>query len=184
MRVWYGTNRRPNTSGGFSNERDSQLHYGRAYVHVPESHEFGSLGTSSAWYWRLFPSLRRDEPLTLEDIEQFSSAGVFYGEMRSKLQSYDIGDRDVLVYIHGYLTSFDDAALRAAQIGYDLKAPLTAFFSWPSRAEPEAYFRDRVTIQASEAYLEEFLTRVLRESGAEEGCTSSLTAWATLGYNE
>jgi esterase/lipase superfamily enzyme len=42
--------------------------------------------------------------------------------------------------VHGYNVSFDDAALRTAQLAYDLTFDCpAAFFSWPSKgteAEP------------------------------------------------
>ena len=48
-----------------------------------------------------------------------------------------------LLYLHGYNTSFEEAAIRAAQIGFDLKVPgATAFFSWPYFARAEALLHD------------------------------------------
>lgn len=38
--------------------------------------------------------------------------------------------KQALVYIHGYNVGFEEAAIRAAQIGFDLKiGGITAFFS-------------------------------------------------------
>jgi hypothetical protein len=50
-RVWYGTNRKPgynanNSFLSYTEERDYQIHYGKCYVEIPESHEFGSVGSS------------------------------------------------------------------------------------------------------------------------------------------
>ena len=60
--------------------------------------------------------------------------------------------------MHGYNVSFDEAATRAAQLGYDLKIPgATFFFSWPSAARLDAYAADEATIEAGLPYLEQFV---------------------------
>jgi esterase/lipase superfamily enzyme len=166
--VWYGTNRRPanaaNEAAGYSNQRDTVLHYGRAYVHVPKSHVFGTTG-SDWWIIRKIYGVGR--PLTLERIE-YSSAANFFSELRTQLASR-AGANDSLVYVHGFNTSFEEAVLRAAQIGFDLKVKgITAAFSWPSAGSitPLSYSADRASIEASEPHLEEFLTRLLTESGS------------------
>ena len=54
--------------------------------------------------------------------------------------------RDVLVFIHGYNSSFEDGAVRAAQVvadmGFDGSVIL---FSWPSAGELTGYIRDQQT---------------------------------------
>jgi esterase/lipase superfamily enzyme len=72
------------------------------------------------------------------------------------------------VFIHGYNVSFENAAIRAAQIGCDLSVPgATAFFSWPSRASPLAYPVDEATIEASEGALTDFLVDFSAHCGAD-----------------
>ena len=52
--------------------------------------------------------------------------------------------RDVLVFVHGYNTSFEDAAVRAAQVAADLNFDgSVVLFSWPSAASVAAYVRDQ-----------------------------------------
>jgi len=48
----------------------------------------------------------------------------------------------VLLFVHGYNVSFEDAARRTGQLAYDLgfEGP-TVFFSWPSRGSVTAYTR-------------------------------------------
>ena len=72
-----------------------------------------------------------------------------------------------LVYLHGYNVSFDEAAIRAAQIGFDLKVPgAMAFFSWPSRGALGGYAADEASIEASEAAIADFLVRLATDSRA------------------
>ncbi len=167
-RVWYGTNRKPiddyDESLGFSNERDSIIHYGTCIVEVPKSHNFGSTGSS----WIVRVVTRTDEPLKLRRIYPYD-ANNFFNSMNNKLKTRPSGKRTALVYIHGYHVSFEEAAVRAAQIGFDLKVEgITAFFSWPSKESFWKYSADEATIKISEFRIEKFLRKLALESGAEE----------------
>ncbi|MBW7932277.1 MAG: alpha/beta hydrolase [Gemmatimonadaceae bacterium] len=52
--------------------------------------------------------------------------------------------RNLLVFVHGYNVSFEDAAVRAAQVTADLNFDGTVLlFSWPSAASVTAYVRDQ-----------------------------------------
>ena len=78
------------------------------------------------------------------------------------------GRRTGLVYLHGYNVGFEDAAIRAAQIGFDLKVSgATAFFSWPSQGKLDGYPADEASIEASEYAIVQFLADFARQSGAE-----------------
>ena len=168
--VWYGTNRKQadpvDPAKGFANERDpaGRVYYGACTVEVPRTHQFGSLGTP---FWKRWLRLKfTDDHLKLRKIERFESVGEFLGQLRDELQALTESERSVLVYLHGYNTSFEDAALRAAQIGFDLKAPVTAFYSWPSMAEPHRYTADIARVEASEAQIADFLTDIAATAGA------------------
>jgi esterase/lipase superfamily enzyme len=52
--------------------------------------------------------------------------------------------RDLLVFVHGFNVSFEDAAVRAAQLVADLNFDGSVLlFSWPSAASVTAYVRDQ-----------------------------------------
>jgi esterase/lipase superfamily enzyme len=71
--------------------------------------------------------------------------------------------------LHGFNVSFNEAAIRTAQIGVDLKVMgATAFFSWPSRGTVMAYSADEATIEASERAITEFLVEFVAKCGAEK----------------
>ena len=166
--VWYGTNRKPtieeNPAKGFSDSRDLILHYGYAYVNIPKSHKFGSIGSS--WIVRTVTST--DDRLKIEGIRTLDHAQ-FISELQSSLYERKSGHRKALIYIHGYNVTFDKAVVQAAQIGYDLKVEgVTALFSWPSKGSLLGYAADEATVESSEGFLKEFLMRVALESGAEE----------------
>ena len=72
-----------------------------------------------------------------------------------------------MIFVHGYNVSFQDAALRAAQIGFDLSVKGTmAFFSWPSQGSTGGYPADEATIEASEGAIADFMTDFAERSGA------------------
>lgn len=51
--------------------------------------------------------------------------------------------RDVLVFVHGFNVSFEDAALRAAQIAVDMGFDgVVVLYTWPSAASVTSYVRD------------------------------------------
>jgi esterase/lipase superfamily enzyme len=168
--LWYGTNRKPNDAAdlakGFSGERDQQIHYGTCQVSVPKSHKIGSIGSS--WWERL--KTRTDDRLKLDP----SSLRALNGEdcwvdIRHALQEHAAGERMGLVFIHGFNVSFEAAALRAAQIGFDLQVPgITAFYSWPSKGKLMGYPADEASIQASERFITQFLVDFVTNSGAEQ----------------
>jgi esterase/lipase superfamily enzyme len=171
--VWFGTNRAPNDSAdpsrGFSNERaeDGTVRYGTCTVQIPRTHDFGSLGTPFWKRWLKFKPT--DDHLKLRKVECFGSSADFLASLREEMEALDQGDRSVLVYLHGYNTSFEEAALRAAQIGFDLKAPgATAFYSWPSSAQVKGYAADIARVEASETQIADFLTAVAKSAAVEK----------------
>jgi esterase/lipase superfamily enzyme len=169
--VSYGTNRRPidpaDASKGYSGERDDHVHYGTCKVFVPKSHRIESVG--SGRLRRIFDRLpgRQDDRLELRAIEKLE-APAFWRDVQRRLQTSPPDARSALVFVHGYNVSFHDAALRAAQIGFDLSIHGTmAFFSWPSRGRLDGYLADAATIEASEGVIGDFLADFVERSGAE-----------------
>ncbi len=155
--VWFGTNRKPldatDPGKGFGSEIDDRIHFGKRIVRIPSSHRTGELG-SPLWKRLL---LQIDDRITV-DPATVMAADAFERDVRKFIAGLDPADRNVLVYIHGFNTNFDDAARRAAQLGFDLKVPgITVLYSWPSRGSLSAYFTDLSAIEASEAHIAEFL---------------------------
>jgi esterase/lipase superfamily enzyme len=164
--VWFGTNRKPNDPAdpaqGFSAQRDERVHYGTCQVSIPKSHLFGSVG--SGWWLRWIR--RTDDRLRLVERTALGPDN-FWHELSATLQSYDATERQGLVFLHGYNVAFEEAAIRAAQIGFDLKVPgVTAFFSWPSCGTLGGYPADEASIEASEPQITAFLADFVARSGA------------------
>lgn len=166
--VWFGTNRSPLPEGGFGTARHGHTTLGRVLVHVPEAHRFGSAGSS---FWqRLRRFDLRDDRLRVQAVEPRTSEA-FYAELQAEMQAArDAGEApQALVFLHGFNVSFEEAAIRAAQLGVDLSVPgATAFFSWPSRGTVAAYPVDEASIEASEAAITAFLVDFAARCGADK----------------
>jgi esterase/lipase superfamily enzyme len=131
-------------------------------VFVPRSHKIGSLG--SPWWRRLLTGV--DDRLRLTAIEVLSDA-LFWSGLQRAMAACPLGERDIIVFVHGYNVSFEMAALRAAQIGFDLGFPgAMAFYSWPSQATLIGYAADAAAIEASTPHIVRFLRGLASESGA------------------
>jgi esterase/lipase superfamily enzyme len=171
-RVWYATNRKPkiasDPSKGFLNKPDPNkaMHYGLCHVFVPRCHKPGSSGTP--WFKRWIKLQFKDDHLKLIKQEGLRDGDSFFERLSSAITSQPRELRHLLVYIHGFDNSFESAALRAAQVGFDLNvAAETVFFSWPSHANPKRYVADMNRIQKSEARMQEFLIAIAKRSKAE-----------------
>ncbi len=165
--VWYGTNRQPvdpaNHARGYSGARASAVSHGTCQVAIPRSHKFGSVGSS--WWKRLLTC--NDDRLRLTAIAALAEQP-FWDSVRAALTAREADEQMAVVFIHGFNVSFEEAAIRAAQIGCDLKVPgVTAFFSWPSKGNPAEYPADEASIEASETAITEFLIRFAKDSGAQ-----------------
>lgn len=165
--VWYGTNRLPrdpnNPKQGYSADRDQTVHFGKCLVYVPKSHKIGSLGSA---LWRRLLTFS-DDRLRLQETTELP-ADIFWRQVHSHLSHVPVADRQAVVFVHGYNVSFADAALRAAQIGFDLSINGSmAFFSWPSQGTVGGYPDDEATIEASEGAITDFMVDFARKSGAD-----------------
>lgn len=75
--------------------------------------------------------------------------------------------KNLLVFIHGYNVSFEDAAKRTAQMAFDVDFPgAPIFYSWPSQADWYGYESDRKRIEQSVAQIRTFLEDLAAKSGA------------------
>src|SRR5882672_4037838 len=121
-KVWYATNRQMQ-AGEFTSEFSNNLRFGDCQVAIPQSHKFGSVGSSSAV--RLIQRLTTgtDDALRIVKRSDWSLEEGQHGFLTSVAAALTGTANQILVYIHGYNVTFEDAILRAAQIGFDLKVP-------------------------------------------------------------
>jgi esterase/lipase superfamily enzyme len=162
VEIFFGTNRAlsgdsdPNKF--FSGDR-SELRFGMARVSVPvRRHRPGNVERPSRF---LFLEGREDpaKHVVISGL-QLSPPGRWMADI-GRQASYG---RNILVYVHGFQTTFADAARRAGQLSYDLgldDAGAVALFSWPSKGTMVGYPADGVSAEASAPALTTFLLRLL-----------------------
>jgi esterase/lipase superfamily enzyme len=171
--VWYATTRAMDKVLGYGKDRaplTSPINYGVAAVVIPDGHDRGSTGSS--WIVNVLRALvggKGDEKLRF--IHNYKlGMDEFWVDLRKEVSlRSDSADRLVLLYIHGFNVSFEDSMIRAGQLGYDLRNPgVTAAFTWPTaESVTEAGFlSDRVSIEAAEDALKNFVEDLALKSGA------------------
>lgn len=160
--VLYGTNRKPGpkTANGkltFGSDMGT-LQYGMTQVTIPKDHKYGVIEK---------PIIIRIGPLTV--FKEKENPAYHFTIMTNKAlteegfkAALEKGQtKRALVYIHGYHTSFKNAAFTTAQIAYDIQFKGTPiFFSWPSADRLDAYFADNDKALASAPVLAKFLRDV------------------------
>jgi esterase/lipase superfamily enzyme len=157
--VFFATNRNltgeSDPEGFFGTERvaDRKLKYGVAEVNIPFSHKRGQIETPWLKY-KIFLNLKKHiYMLNLNMLPQ--------SEFFSSLSGAEAGSNEILVYVHGFNVSFNDAILRAGQISFDFGFKgSTIAFSWPSNESwsPLAYNADWGDVLWSVKYIKDFLS--------------------------
>ncbi len=72
--------------------------------------------------------------------------------------------KQVLIFVHGFNTRFEEAVYRFAQIVHDSKAPVLPFlFTWPSRGDLLNYVYDRDSAMYSRDALEDVLQAMVND---------------------
>jgi pimeloyl-ACP methyl ester carboxylesterase len=80
--------------------------------------------------------------------------------------SAGIASDDLVVFVHGFATTFTDAAIRTAQLAHDTNFHGEAvLFSWPSGGSVTQYDRDKERANENVAPLAEFLTMLANNTG-------------------
>lgn len=171
--VWFGTNRAPvnpqDLSQGFSGEWSEATTLGRCIVNVPKGHVPGETG--SAWWIRL---VKGDDRLHVVSIEPLPNFWNQINEAMKKPREEGAAS-EALFFLHGYNVTFEQAAIRTAQLAYDLRIQPAAFFSWPSRGNIEDYEPDEATIEASFDAVSDFIKR-LDNCALDAGATLHVVA--------
>ena len=165
-RAFYATDRKPIESvvpepRGFSSER-GRLSYGVAYVSIPRVHKLGELERPNMWRLEFRESDQKH--IVLKRVEPLAE-NAFFAEIGARVKA-DEG-KNAFVFVHGYRVSFEEAALRTAQMAYDLGfAGAPVFYSWPSQGSLAPYTVDEAMADWSETNLMTFLEEFAAKSDA------------------
>lgn len=141
--------------------RSNEVTFGRYTVSIPPEREAGSIPRQRN---RQTPDLERHfmlaEALPLQPA-------AFTAAVRAQLAEQPPAQREVVIFVHGFNTTFAEGTYRTAQMKHDLQLPgVMTHFSWPSLGEPLAYVHDRDSALFSRDGLIEMIHRV-RDAGPE-----------------
>jgi tetratricopeptide (TPR) repeat protein len=171
VRVFYGTDRKPTGSlkpAEFYGGGRGDLQYGYLDVTIPQVHQQAALETQSRWdvYTLVMgEAAAKSRYVLLDKVVPLPRDG-FISQLRKQIRTAP--SKDVFIFIHGFNSSFEDAARRCAQLAYDLDFDGTPMlYSWPSAGSATAYTIDANTVGESGRKLAIFLDDVVSQSGAE-----------------
>ncbi len=152
----------PRPDWTYGSER-GELEMGTCKVSIPEDHQKGEIERPSVFRLEVREDPR--EHIVLLELEE-QPPDTFFANLRDRVQASP--KKEAFVFVHGFNTTFDEAAYRTAQLAYDLEfqgAPI--FFSWPSQGGLLAYSRDEDLVAWAVPHLKDFLIGVAQHSGAD-----------------
>jgi esterase/lipase superfamily enzyme len=141
----------------------SAVSYGTCEVSIPRDHRMGHLESASIWRLELKGNPEKHVMLLASSVQDKDE---FFAGLASKIQASS--GKNALVFVHGYNTTFENAARRTAQMAYDLAfdgAPI--FFSWPSQGDIVDYPVDEQNIEWAENDFKGFLEDITTQTTAE-----------------
>lgn len=161
IKHWYS--RAANVSGepSYGNERGT-LEVGVCDVTIPPRHREGAVESPSIL--RLEVQADAARHVTLRRIEPLGDEA-FYSQLQTAVSASPRGE--LLVFVHGYNVTFDDAVRRTAQIAFDLRfAGASVCYSWPSQGGLLKYTVDETNVAWTAPHLKQFLLAIVARSGA------------------
>lgn len=121
--------------------------------------------------------LKEFTTISAERISREQALERFYARLRKTPH------RNVLLFVHGYNTRFEEAVYRFAQIAHDANAPaVPLLFTWPSRGRLLAYTYDRESANYSRDSLEAVLQFLVKDKSVNEVTilAHSMGNWVTV----
>lgn len=155
---------------------DGTAHLSLATVAVPPDHRPGGLEMASFGA----PDPGRDFAVV---GRRSLDATAFRNEVASHISGRIGSNRDVLVFVHGFNTGFDEARFRLAQIVTDGGFNgVPVLFTWPSKGSLFGYGSDREAATASRDALERLLLDLAAEPdvGRIHVLAHSMGAWIAM----
>jgi esterase/lipase superfamily enzyme len=152
----------------YGNERLNEVLFGRCEVTIPRLYKVGS--GEAPRPASIFGIELQEDPerhVTLRAVRPLSEQQ-FFADVQEEMARPFNPHREAFVFIHGYNTTFQDAAFRTALLARDMEfGGVPILFSWPSWGELEDYPADEEAAGYSRDLFEEFLRKVARDSHAQ-----------------
>lgn len=167
--VFYATDRKSTSDSkspgaAFGRERadKGQLSWGTCVVSIPKKRKIGSVPGIGV-------STRQENPLRHIVLMKLNplSQDLFVATLRTSVSG--ARKKELLVFVHGFNVTFENAARRTAQLAVDLEFDgVPVFYSWPAQGEltRAKYQMDQENARLTIPRLEKFLLELVDRSGA------------------
>lgn len=155
-----GTTRGFNEDGRPTGGRHEELRFGRLDISIPEAHEIGQIE------WPR-PTATPDpaKHFLTRDFAEYDAQG-FTAQVRRELAARPRENHSVVLFAHGYNTTFAEGMYRFAQVVHDTGMPEVAVhYSWPSAGNPLGYGYDRDSMLFARDGLEELMGQIAAAGG-------------------
>jgi esterase/lipase superfamily enzyme len=161
--VLFVTDRASNPDGVFTAaKRPSGVAFGKAVVTLSTPYGVRQDLISDA---RRLPKGTKVEPPSVQPLRDFASLTEEIAKRKGALNGKD---RRVLLFVHGYNVSFEDAVNTTARLASEMQVSvIPVAYSWPSEGSFLGYWHDEDTVRASTVRFTEFLRNLLSKSPTE-----------------
>ncbi|MTV36575.1 alpha/beta hydrolase [Duganella radicis] len=143
VHLYFATSRDATNSSraadAFGKLRSDKLTFGAVDISIPSDHRWAKLESPSVWRFDWDANPQRH--VVMADGFQILSESKLKSELAQRASAFN--KPGVLLFVHGFNNSFEQAAQRAAQLTYDLAFPgPTILYSWPSNGDVLSYMSD------------------------------------------
>ena len=150
---------RPDDAKNGSPAGDGGAHFSLDIVSIPPDHRAGIIETPT------FGAPQEGRDFVLRSHRALDS-DEFTNEISSSISGRIGSNRDVLLYVHGFNTSLQDARFRLAQIVADARfGGVPVLFTWPAENNLFSYVSAKERATASRDALEHLLWNLAQEPG-------------------
>ena len=162
----YGTNRVKGYTDQkhvmFNPQSADEISYGIVRVSIPDEHRKGQLEQANTLNKMLGNDYNPKKYVNVLENKTLSNTE-FHAILKTGLSLSE--DKEMFVFIHGYNTSFTDAAKRTAQLFYDIEyTGIPMFYSWPSNGKLARYLDDGKQIDYSFKLFGHFINDIVSKN--------------------
>lgn len=150
---------RKGEDGDASRQLAPEAHFTLASMTIPPGHHAGSIEEP------LWGKANAGNDIVVSGERQLDG-DEFRQELASHLSGRVGSNRDVLLFVHGFNTSYEEARARAAQIVADSRfGGVAVLFTWPSQSELFGYVSDKDNATASRDALQALMHDISQTPG-------------------
>ncbi len=143
----------------YSNTRSPNPQFARFDISVPPKREQGTVTFSKG---------NKVDPQTdfvVTSVERLHDNRAFLSAVNAEVARRPQANRDAVLFVHGYNTTFAEGLFRQAQLQHDLeRQSVSVHFAWPSAARTVAYVADRESALYSRDALETTIDTLARSN--------------------